>query len=171
MKLLKKYSNIKNCEYLSARHYCELDNSDLDILELYISNVNDDDKKLVRIFAEVLNQNAENHREIMELRNQLENESDSESECESDDESDNESECESVREVLKVGDRVVAKKHGNIGTISKVHKSCPQSNDWLALQSIPVKAEDVRDIWYSIHCEPSGMVVCPMSDIVKIAKK
>lgn len=66
---------------------------------------------------------------------------------------------------FNIGDDVITLGHGDRGKISRVHKTCPQSNEWLSIQSIPVKAEDVRKPWYSVACEPEGEVCVAESDL------
>jgi heat shock protein HspQ len=66
---------------------------------------------------------------------------------------------------FQVGDRVKTKGHNYIGTIDEVYDTCPQSNRWLSVQNIPIKAEDVRGKWYSILTEPSGAIVAAESDV------
>lgn len=66
---------------------------------------------------------------------------------------------------FNVGDDVITLGHGYRGKISRVHNTCPQSNDWLSIQSIPVKAEDVRKPWYDVAREPAGVVCVAESDL------
>ena len=66
---------------------------------------------------------------------------------------------------FNVGDDVITLGHGHRGKISRMYNTCPQSNDWLSIQSIPVKAESIRKPWYSVACEPAGKVCVAESDL------
>jgi hypothetical protein len=66
---------------------------------------------------------------------------------------------------FKVGDIVKTFDCDHVGTISEVYKACPQSNHWLSIQEIPIRAESVRKPWYQIKCIPDGVIVVPEYDI------
>lgn len=64
-----------------------------------------------------------------------------------------------------IGDRVTTIGHGYNGVITRYHLTCPQDNEWLSIQSIPVLAEHVRSYWYSIAVDPLGSIVCAEDDL------
>jgi hypothetical protein len=66
---------------------------------------------------------------------------------------------------FKVGDIVKTFDCDHVGTISEVYKACPQSNHWLSIQEIPIRAESVRKPWYQIKCIPDGVIVVPEYDM------
>ncbi len=66
---------------------------------------------------------------------------------------------------FKVGDIVKTESNNYIGTISKVHNTCPMSNDWLSKQTIPIRAESVRSKWFSIDVATGGAVCVPKYDV------
>lgn len=71
------------------------------------------------------------------------------------------------KKTLKVGDKVKTIDHEYEGVISEIYRSCPMTNRWLRGLSIPIKAESVRSIWYSVDIDDDGgQVCCPKCDVV-----
>lgn len=61
-----------------------------------------------------------------------------------------------------LGDYVIA-PHGYRGRVHQVHPyGCPESDDWLAIQEIPV-TQYKRERWVSVLVHDSGAVVAPMA--------
>ena len=49
----------------------------------------------------------------------------------------------------RVGNRVKTNK-GYEGVIKEIHRVCPESCDWIEIQTIPVTEESIRRPWYTI---------------------
>lgn len=67
-----------------------------------------------------------------------------------------------------LGDYVTTTKHGYIGRVYIVDHRCPESEGWIAGQSIPVTDDERNERWVSILTHPAGAIVTPMSDCTLI---
>jgi ribonuclease HIII len=61
---------------------------------------------------------------------------------------------------FKVGDNVIV-SGGKIGKITKRYKQCPQDDEWINNQIIPITKEELKLKWYSVklnraRCDKSG---------------
>lgn len=62
-----------------------------------------------------------------------------------------------------LGDWVRTSEYGYVGRVHAIHHYCPQSEDWLAMQAIPVPEELVGRPWCSVLVDGGGSVVVPIS--------
>ena len=63
----------------------------------------------------------------------------------------------------------VRTQHNQVGQVFQVHVSCPQDDDWLELQSIPVTEEQRISPWVSVLVHGNGSVVTPRSTVAVLA--
>ena len=55
-------------------------------------------------------------------------------------------------------------RHGFRGRVYAIHHQCPESDEWMAMQEIPVTAAQKRERWVSVLCHPAGAVCCPIDE-------
>jgi hypothetical protein len=73
---------------------------------------------------------------------------------------------------FQVNQRVKTIGNNYRGVITQVHHSCPQTNEWLSMQALPIRAEAVRSTWYSILVDgkqgkgKGGAVCVPEYDVL-----
>lgn len=53
------------------------------------------------------------------------------------------------------------------GRVTSVHFSCPEDDEWVALQSIPIRPEalQVPYVWFTVLVDGGGAVVLPAYDV------
>ncbi len=63
-----------------------------------------------------------------------------------------------------LGDWVRA-RHGIVGRVDAIHHRCPESEEWMAMQLIPITDEQKNGLWVSVLCDGGGAVVNPIDDV------
>ena len=64
-----------------------------------------------------------------------------------------------------LGDWVVSMNYGYEGRVTEVHHWCPESEAWIAGQSVPVTDEQRKGRWVSVLVHGGGAVVQPISTV------
>lgn len=64
---------------------------------------------------------------------------------------------------------VRSSRHGHMGRVSQVHRTCPESERWIQAQEIPVSDEERAGQWVSILKHGGGSVVVPISSVTALA--
>jgi hypothetical protein len=59
----------------------------------------------------------------------------------------------------------VRTQHNQIGRVTRIHLQCPQDDDWIELQSIPVTDDQRTEPWVSVLVHDGGSVVQPRSTV------
>jgi hypothetical protein len=67
---------------------------------------------------------------------------------------------------FKTGQRVKSHTHQYEGTIIKIHRGCPESDDWIKRHSIAIRPEAVRGKWYTILLDTGLHSVLPQYDLI-----
>jgi hypothetical protein len=62
----------------------------------------------------------------------------------------------------------VRDQYGRIGRVTEKHYICPQDEQWLSMQTIPVTPEQMEEPWCSVLVHNSGAVVQPISTLCKL---
>lgn len=65
----------------------------------------------------------------------------------------------------RLGDYVQTRRFGSRGRVTKLHWSCPESEEWQSIQTGLAPEQFTQERWASILCQPAGAVVVPFSDV------
>ena len=65
-------------------------------------------------------------------------------------------------------EKVQTIKHGYVGIVYKKHHKCPESQDWIDNQAIPVDPASIYKKWYTILVDGGGAVTVEESDLLSV---
>ena len=62
----------------------------------------------------------------------------------------------------------VRDQYGRIGRVVAKHYRCPEDEDWLSVQAIPISSAQRQEPWCSVLVHRSGSVVQPISTLARL---
>lgn len=68
--------------------------------------------------------------------------------------------------VARLGDWVRTTAHGHVGRVTEIHHWCPEDDDWIDAQAVPVTDEQLADRWVSVLVHGGGAIVAPIHTAV-----
>ena len=71
------------------------------------------------------------------------------------------------KDAPRLGDYALHRR-GSIGRIYQIHRSCPESQDWLDAQSERITEAEKGEYWLSMLCFPAGAIIGPASRFRKL---